>query len=201
MLRQRLRSKGSGLAFAAKALVVLLSLLLIWGGLVVLLLALKVGPDGVQSVTGYRSVYDFFRGLGPGDFDASTRAILAGAGILALLTCGYLALKQLPRPYLARHELNLSREDHGEVVVAPRAIERLAETVAERRSGVAAASGRYGTDDLTVDVTLARPRDIEGSLRGVQAAVREALTDHGLPLVAVNVTVTGYRSKARRELS
>ena len=201
MLRQRLRSRGAGLVLAPKALVVLASLLLIWGGLVVGLLALKVGPDGVQSVTGYRSVYDFFRDLGPADFDSATRAILAGAGVLALLICGYLALKQLPRPYLARHDLDLSRDDRGEVVVAPRAIERLAEAAAGRGSGVAAAAGRYGTDDLAVDVTLARARDVEDSLRGVQAAVREALADHGLPVLAVNVTLTGYRPKARRELN
>lgn len=40
MLRQRLRNRGSSFAFLASAATVLAALLLIWGGLIVLLLAL-----------------------------------------------------------------------------------------------------------------------------------------------------------------
>ncbi|MGI8749749.1 MAG: hypothetical protein ACR2J6_04240 [Thermoleophilaceae bacterium] len=201
MLRQRLRNRRSGLAFAGPAVTVLASLALIWGGVIVLLLALKVGASSVQAITGYRSAYDFLRGLGPDDFDSATRAILAGAGVLAFLAFGYLALKLVPRPYTARHDLDLSRGERGEVTVDPRAIERLAELAAERRAGVSAAAGRYGTDRLAVDVTLGRPRDVGGTLRGVRAAVREALERHGLPVVPVDVTLDGYQPKSRREIN
>jgi hypothetical protein len=201
MLRQRLRNRGSALSFASHVVVVALSLALIWGGATVLLLALKVEPGTVQSLTGYASVYDALRDLGPTDFDSTTRAITAAVGVALMLICGYLAYKMLPRPYLARRDLDLFRDERGEAVVEPRAIERLSEVTAERKAGVAAATGRYGTDELAVDVTLSRTRDLAGSLEGVRTAVRVALEEHGLPVVPVNVTLAGYQRKTRRELT
>jgi hypothetical protein len=201
MLRQRLRNRGSALSLASHVVVVALSLALIWGGATVLLLALKVEPETVQSLTGYASVYDALRDLGPADFDSTTRAITAAVGVALMLICGYLAYKMLPRPYLARRDLDLFRDERGEAVVEPRAIERLSEVTAERKAGVAAATGRYGTDELAVDVTLSRTRDLAGSLEGVRTAVREALEEHGLPVVPVNVTLAGYQRKTRRELT
>jgi hypothetical protein len=200
MLRQRLRNRGSALSLASHVVVIALSLALIWGGATVLLLALKVDPESVQSITGYASVYDALRDLGPADFDSTTRAIMAAAGVALMLVCGYLAYKMLPRPYLARRDLDLFQDERGEAVIEPRAIERLSEVTAERKTGVAAATGRYGTDDLTVDVTLSRTRDLAGSLEGIRTAVRAALEEHGLPVVPVNVTLAGYERKTRREL-
>ncbi len=200
MLRQRIRSRTSPLAFVGRALVVLLALGLIWGGVAFALLALKVDAGTVNDITGYRSVYDFLTGLGPGDFDGTTRLILGLVGLTALLLFGYLAWKEIPRPYLARRDLNLARDERGDVVVEPRAIERLAEASALRQRGVSAASGRYGGDDLSVDVSVRRTNQPAQILHGVHNAVYEALEAHGLPTVPVNVTLAGYKQKTGREL-
>jgi hypothetical protein len=197
---RRLRYQGSAVSFAAPALVVLASLVLIWGGVVVLLLALKVEPATVDSITGYSAVYDALRDLGPANFDATGRAITAGAGVGLFLVCGYLAYRMLPRPYLTGGELSLIGHDQGETRISTRAIERLGETASERRPGISSASGRYGTDELAVKVTVGRSRDLRFALEDVRNAVRHALDEHGLPVVAVNVTVTGYRQQPEREL-
>lgn len=201
MLRQRLRTRSSPLAFAGRALVVVLALALLWGAAVVVLLAVGVDTATVKSISGYRAVFDFFADLGPGDFDATTRAILAGAGVVCLLVFGYLALKDLARPYLARHDLRLSGDQRGKVVVEPRALERLAEGVARSRSDVADALGRYATDELAVGVAARRADQVPETLRGVAEAVRAELERHGLPATPVHVTLTGYEPKTRREIA
>jgi hypothetical protein len=200
MSRQRIRSSTSPLVLVGRALVVLFALFLIWGGVALALLALKVDAGAVNDITGYRSVYDFFAGLGPDDFGGTTRLIVALIGVAALLLFGYLAWKEIPRPYLARRDLNLSCDDRGDIVVEPRAIERLAEASALRQWGVTAASGRYGGDDLSVNVSVRRTNQPAQILHGVHSAVYDALGDHGLPTVPVNVTLTGYKQKAGREL-
>lgn len=200
MPRQRVRARTSPLAFVGRALVALLALTLIWGGVALALLALKVDAGAVNDVTGYRSVYDFFIGLGPGDFDGTTRLVLGLVGLAALLLFGYLAWKEIPRPYLARRDINLSRDERGDVVLEPRAVERLAEASALRQRGVTAASGRYGGDDLSVDVSVRRTNEPAEVLRGVHSAVYDAIEAHGLPTLPVNVTLTGFKQKTGREL-
>lgn len=200
MPRQRVRARTSPLAFVGRALVALLALALIWGGVALALLALKVDAGAVNDVTGYRSVYDFFTGLGPGDFDGTTRLVLGLIGLAALLLFGYLAWKEIPRPYLARRDINLSRDERGDVVLEPRAVERLAEASALRQRGVTAASGRYGGDDLSVDVSVRRTNEPAEVLRGVHSAVYDAIEAHGLPTLPVNVTLTGFKQKTGREL-
>ncbi len=200
MLRQRIRSRTSPLVFVGRALVALLALALIWGGVAFALLALKLDAGTVNDITGYRSVYDFFIGLGADDFRGPTRVVLGLSGLAALLLFGYLASKAIPRPYLARRKLRLSGDERGDVVVEPRAIERLAEASALRQWGVSSASGRYGGDDLSVNVSLRRtnqPRDV---LNGVHSAIYDALEAHGLPTVPVNVTLAGFKQKTGREL-
>lgn len=109
-----------------------------------LLLALKVSPSTVDAISGYRTAFDWLSELTPADVDGgATRAIVAAAGVLAALVFGYLALMHLPRPYLARQDLDLTVDDHGEVTVEPRAIERLAEVAAIGNPSVSAARGRY----------------------------------------------------------
>lgn len=200
MPRQRVRARTSPLAFVGRALVALLALTLIWGGVALALLALKVDAGAVNDVTGYRSVYDFFIGLGPGDFDGTTRLVLGLIGLAALVLFGYLAWKEIPRPYLARRDINLSRDERGDVVLEPRAVERLAEASALRQRGVTAASGRYGGDDLSVDVSVRRTNEPAEVLRGVHSAVYDAIEAHGLPTLPVNVTLTGFKQKTGREL-
>lgn len=211
MLRQRLRSRTSPLALLARALVVLFALALIWAGLVIFLLALGVGDATVDSITGYRAAFDSLAGLESEDVDdATTRAIVAGAGVLAFLVFGYLALRELPRPYLARQDLELSKGHDGQgeerttpgtLTVAPRAIERLAETAAEDQPGVAGASGRYGSDELAVGVAVRRAGEVAATLGGVQTAVHDALSRHGVPDMTVSVILTGYEPKTKRELN
>ena len=200
MPRQRVRARTSPLAFVGRALVALLALTLIWGGVALALLALKVDAGAVNDVTAYRPVYDFFTGLGPGDFDGTTRLVLGLIGLAALVLFGYLAWKEIPRPYLARRDINLSRYERGDVVLEPRAVERLAEASALRQRGVTAASGRYGGDDLSVDVSVRRTNEPAEVLRGVHSAVYDAIEAHGLPTLPVNVTLTGFKQKTGREL-
>jgi hypothetical protein len=179
---------------------IVLALGLIWYGLMLVLLALKVSPSTVNSISGYRTAFNYLSGLTPDDVDGGvTRAIIAGSGIAAFLVFGYLAFKQLPRPYLARRELPLAADEHGEVSVEPRAIERIAEVAASRHSAVTAARGRYSVDDLAVDVSVRRARDLATTLHDAQQRVADALEEHELPAMAVNITLTGY-DRQRREL-
>ena len=140
--RQRIRERPSVLMVVGRIVPLVLALGLIWYGLMLVLLALKVSPSTVNSISGYRTAFNYLSGLTPDDVDGGvTRAIIAGSGIAAFLVFGYLAFKQLPRPYLARRELPLAADEHGEVSVEPRAIERIAEVAAsmtfsrDRRAG------------------------------------------------------------------
>jgi len=61
--------------------------------------AVKVAPNTVDSLSGYRT---FLAGLQADDISAKARAIIAAAGVLGFLVLGYLALRQLPLPRPAR---------------------------------------------------------------------------------------------------
>jgi hypothetical protein len=201
MLRQRLRTRTSPLVFVGRLLVLLFAGALLWYGLMTVLLAFKVAPSTVDQLSGYRTALDWLAGLTPGDVDGPARAIGAVAGILACLVFGYLAYQELPRPYLARQEVELDADDRGDVRVEPLAIERVAEIAARQEPGVSAATSSYERDDLTLNLTVQRARGVADVLRGAQARVRAALAEHGLPSVPVTVTLTGYDRKHRRELS
>jgi hypothetical protein len=200
MLRQRLRLRGSPLRLIGRLLVLLLGGALVWYGLMVVLLAVKVAPGTVDSLSGYRTAYDYLAGLRPEDISATARGIVAAGGALAFLVFGYLALKELPRRYLARHDLALHSDERGEVLVEPRAIERIAEAAASSNAAVTSASGRYGGEDLTVDVSIRSARELADTLRDVQDRVRRALDEHALPSVRVDIIVAGFDRQHRREL-
>lgn len=201
MLRQRLRKRTSPLMFLGRLVTLVFALALVWYGLMTLLLALKVSPSTVDTISGYRTAFDWLSGLSPADVDgATTRAIIAAAGVVAFLVFGYLALKQLPRPYLARRDLELTADERGGVTVEPRAVERLAEVAATAHPAVTDARGRYSSDDLSVDVTVRRARDLADTLHDAQRRVALALEQHELPAMPVNVTLTGYNRRHRREL-
>jgi hypothetical protein len=200
MPRQRLRERTSILVLAGRLVTLLLGLAMIWYGLMTLLLAVKVSPSTVNSLSGYRTAFDWITGLTPADVDGSTtRAIIAGAGVVSFLLFGYLAFKQLPRPYLARRELPLSSEEGGEFRIEPRAVERLAEVAAIQEPAVTEARSRYSVDDLTVDLTVRRARDVAATLREARARVADALAQHELPAMPINVTLVGY-DRHRRDL-
>ena len=201
MPRQRVRERPSVLAVVGRLVPLVLALALIWYGAMLVLLAAKVSPSTVNGLSGYRTAYNYLSGLTPADVDGSgTRAILAGAGVAAFLVFGYLAFKQLPRPYLARRELTLADDARGAVVVEPRAIERMAEVAAKAHPAITNARGRYSVDDLTVDVNVRRARDLAQVLQSAQVRVVEALEQHELPPMPVNITLIGYDRRSGREL-
>ena len=201
MLRQRLRTRTSPLAFIQRLLELALALALIWYGLILAGLALDViGRASADTYSGYRPAYDFAADLLAGQASDSARLIAGIAGLVAFLLLLTVALKQLPRPYLARHDLELEAGDRGTLTVEPRAVERLAEGIALQHPAVVSASGRFGTDDLAVLLEGAR-RDLPDTLRTVQRSVSSGLERHGLPTVPVNVTLTGYDRSSKRELN
>lgn len=201
MLRQRLRERGSPLMFLGRLVTLVFALALVWYGLMTVLLALKVSHSTVDAISGYRTAFDWLSGLTPADVDGdATRAIVAAAGVVAFLLFGYLALKQLPRPYLARRDLDLGADDRGTLTVQPRAVERLAEVAATAHPAVTGARGRYSSDDLSVDLTVRRARDLANTMHDAQRRIAQALDKHELPAMPVNVTLTGYDRRQRREL-
>lgn len=201
MFRQRLRARSSPLAYLGRALLVLACLALVWYGLMLLLLALKFSPETVNTLSGYRDAYDYLAALDEEDATGQVRLIAGLAGLASFFLFAFLAWKEVPRPYLARSELVLADEPRGVVTVEPRAIERVAESAALEQQGVSSATARFGSDDVAIDVEVRRAREVAGALRAVQARVREALRRHGLPAVPVNVTLTGFDRKQRRELA
>ena len=201
MPRQRLRERTSPLVFVGRLVTLVFALALVWYGLMTVLLALKISPSTVNAISGYRTAFDWLSGLTPSDVDgATTRAIIAAAGVVAFVVFGYLALKQIPRPYLARRELELTADERGEVTLEPRAVERLAEVAAATHPAVSDAHGRYSSDDLSVDLTVRRARDLADTLNDAQRRVTQALEQHELPAMPVNVTLTGYDRRHRRDL-
>jgi hypothetical protein len=202
MLRQRLRTRTSPLAFIQRLLELALAVALIWYGLILAGLALDViGRGSADTYSGYRTAYDFVADLLAGQASDSERLIAGIAGLVAFLLLLTVAFKQLPRPYFARHDLELESGDRGTVTVEPRAVERLAEGIALQHPAVASASGRVGTDELAVLLGVRRARDLPDTLRTVQRNVRSGLARHGLPTVPVNVTLTAYDRSSKRELN
>jgi hypothetical protein len=202
MLRQRLRTQTSPLAFIQRLLELALGLALIWYGLILGGLALdEIGRGSADTYSGYRTAYDFVAELLAGRASDSARLIAGGAGLVAFLLLLAVAFQLLPRPYLARHELELEAGDRGTVTVEPRVVEHLAEGLALQHAAVASASGRFGTDDLAVLLEVRRARDLPDTLRTVQRSVSSGLERHGLPTVPVNVTLTGYDRSTKRELN
>ena len=140
MLRQRLHTRTSPLAFIQRLLELALALALIWYGLILAGLALDViGRGSAETYSGYRTVYDFVADLLAGRASDSARLIAAVAGLVAFFLLLTVAFKQLPRPYLARHDLELEAGDRGTVTVEPRAVEHLAEGIALQHPAVASA--------------------------------------------------------------
>ncbi|HZG49497.1 MAG TPA: hypothetical protein VEY90_08255 [Thermoleophilaceae bacterium] len=202
MLRQRLRTRTSPLAFIQRLLEFALALALIWYGLILAGLALDViGRGSADTYSGYRTAYDFAADLLAGRASDSARLIAGIAGMVALVVLLTVALKRLPRPYLARQDLELEAGERGTVTVEPRAVERLAEGIALQHPAVSSASGRFETDDLAVLLEVRRARDLPDTLRSVQHSVRSGLERHGLPPVPVNVTLTSYDNSSKRELN
>jgi hypothetical protein len=201
MTRQRLNLRAPGLGHLVAAVTVVLAVALVWYGLMVVLLAVKVSPHTVNSLSAYRTLYDDAADLKRSDFTTLRRLIAGFAGLIAFLIFIYLAFKAWPRPYLARREITVDQARHGATAVQPRAIERVAELAAFGNPDVTAASGRLGDDELTVGIDSRRAGAIAETLRDVHQRVGAELERHELPSLPVNVTLTGYDRQTRRELS
>jgi hypothetical protein len=201
MTRQRVNLRTPGLGHLVTLLTAVLAIALVWYGLMVVLLAVKVSPHTVNSLSAYRSLYDDAAGLRRSDFTTLRRLVAGSAGLIAFLIFIYLAFKAWPRPYLARGEIIVAQNRHGTTAVEPRAIERVAELAACANPAVSAARGRLGDDELTVGVDSRRAIAIAQTLRDVHGRVEAELERHDLPSLPVNVTLTGYDRQTRRELS
>jgi hypothetical protein len=206
VIRQRIHLRTPALAYLVRLLTVLFGLALVWYGAMVVLLAVKVSPHTVNSISAYRTLYHDIVGLTPADFTTRVRLIAGFGGFLAFLVLVYLALQELPRPYLARGPVTLQERPQGETVARPRvarprALERTAEIAAQSNPNVTAAAGRLGEAELAVNISTSRASLAAETLTDVQARVRAALDRHELPDLPVNVTLTGYDRKTRRELA
>jgi hypothetical protein len=201
VFRQRIRTHVSATALTGNLLLTLIGLGLIWYGLMVVLLALKSSPNFVNDISGYRTAYSYFAGLEPSEITTRVRLIAGLAGLAAFVVFGFLAWKQIPRPYLARSELRLGDDERGTLIVEPRAVERAAEAAAREHPAVSEAAGRYEVDGVAINVHVRRGADLAGTLRDVDRRVREALDRHDLPTLPVNVTLTGFDRQHRRELN
>ncbi|HEV2819438.1 MAG TPA: hypothetical protein VGW11_02925 [Solirubrobacteraceae bacterium] len=203
-MRQRVRTRSLAPAvWIGRLLVIAFAVALVFYGAMIVLLALKVPPQDVNAISGYRMAYDFLAGLTAQDIDSTVRTIAAAAGLVSAIVLGWVAYKALPRPYLARGTMHLSSgedEAHGQTDVAARAIERLAEHAAGEHPAVAGVTSRLEGDAVTVGVTLSRPREVADVLPDVQRRVRAQLERHDLPVLPVNVTLTGLDAGPRREL-
>jgi len=201
VIRQRINLRTPLLAYLVRALMIVLALGLFWYGLMVLLLAVKVAPHTVNSISAYRTLYDDATSLKPADFTTLVRLIAGFAGLLAFLLFLYLALQELPRPYLARGDLKFEAQEPGQTIVKPRAIERVAELAAQGNPDVSSAAGRLGDRELNLSIGARRASTAAETLNDVRARVSADLERHELPSLPVNVTLTGYDRKTRRELS
>jgi len=199
--RQRVNARTPRAALIGRALTLLLGLALVWYGLMVVLLAVKVSPHTVNSLSGYHTLYQDAAGLRRHDFTTVVRLIGAFAGLLVLLGFLYLLLRQVPVPRLTRHPLVLPESGRGQIVVEPRAVERIAETAAGRHARVAGAHGRLTDDELTVNVGVSSATFLAPTLTEVRREVHDALARHGLPAVPVHVIATAYTPRTGRELS
>src|ERR1700733_9490798 len=130
MIRQRINLRVPALSYVVALLTFVLGALLVWYGLMVVLLAVKVSPHTVNSLSAYRTLYDDAVNLKRGDFTTLRRLITGFGGLIACLICLYLAFKAWPRPYLARGEVTLADDERGTTNIEPRAIERVAELAA-----------------------------------------------------------------------
>lgn len=201
MLRQRVHLETSALAsVVARALVVVLGGALVFYGVMLVMLATKVSPSTVDSISGYRAAYDYLAGLDASDISGAGRAIVAAVGLAVGLGAALLLWRAAPRPYLARHPLLLSSEEVGDVVVRPRAMERVVELAALEDPRVVGARARFDDAGVVLNLRTKDAPHLVEILRGARSRARASLERHGLELERVDVTFAGYEGSTRREL-
>lgn len=200
MLRQRVRLDDSRLAVIGRVMMLLFALALIFYGATLALLVAGVSPASLDRVSGFRTAFDSLDRLGPADFDTQARLIVGCAGLVALLVFGFLAWKQVPRPYRARSDVIVAAGERGTDALAPRALERIAELAALEGPHVSSAKGRVDDDEVVLSIEVTRPEATADALEDAQRRVRQALEHHSIPPMPVNVTLTGLARRRGREL-
>jgi hypothetical protein len=201
MTRQRINLQTPALSYVVALLTFVLGAVLLWYGLMVVLLAVKVSPHTVNSLSAYRTLYADVIELKRSDFTTLRRLVAGFAGLIAFLVFVYLAFEAWPRPHFVRGEVRLEDDEHGTTSIEPRAIERVAELAAGGNPDVTTASGRLGDEQLGVGIAARRASSAAETLKDVHQRVRSELERHELPSLPVNVTLTGYDRQTRRELS
>ena len=201
MIRQRVHLRTPALAYLVRLITLVLGLALVVYGVMVIMLALKVASQTVNSISPYRTLDHDITGLRTSDFTTTVRLIAGFGGCLAFLLLCHLAVQELPRPYPARGSVTLQDKPEGETTTGPRALERLAEIAARRNPAVTSASGRLGDDERNLSIATSRATLAAETLTDVRQRVKSALQTHELTDPPVNVTLTGYDRKPKRELS
>lgn len=202
MPRQRLRIGGSSLVNAVgRILVALLGAALVYYGLMVVLLALKVSPAFVNDISGYRTAFDFLAELTAADITSGDRIVTAIVALALAALAAFLIWRGLPRPHLARHAVELEGGGPGRTEVGPRAIERAIEVSVLAHPAVVGARARYDEDGVALMVTARHAATLAGTLREVEERAFESLGKHELALERVDVTLAGYDTPNGRELA
>lgn len=197
MIRQRVRIRRGTLETLVRLLTLVFALVLAYAGVMVALLALKADPDKIDRISGYRTGYHWLTGLTASNFTTGVSFIAGFGGLLVFLVFAFLALQALPRPYFTRSEVGLARDRRGATVVRPRAVERVAEVAAQGNDHVIGVTGRLGDGALNVDLGLDDAPTTAATLGDVRRRIVEALGEHQLPAMPVNVTLTGYEPTRR----
>jgi hypothetical protein len=202
VIRQRISLRRAPWGLLTRLLTIACAIVLMYGGVMVVLLGLKLSPGGIDQISGYRTAYHWLTGLTRADFTTPVSLIAGFGGLLVFLVFAALTLQSLPRPYLTRTEVGLPEPtERGGTIVGPRAVERVAEVAAEGNMHVMGVTGRLGDGELHVDVGLDDAPALTQTLEDVRRRVREQLEAHQLPLMPVNVTLTGYDRPTRRDHS
>jgi hypothetical protein len=201
MIRQRVHLHTPALAVLTRTLTLLLAAILIWYGAMLVLLAAKFSPHAVNSLSAYRTMYDWLAKLKMSDFSTPRRLVAGFGGLFAFLLLVYLALQELPRPYIARHDMCLAREPNGSLTIEPRALERLAEIAASANADVSTPAARLAKGSLTVNIGVRSARRVTETLADVRRRVTAELAHHELPDLTVNVTVTDFEPTTGRNLA
>jgi hypothetical protein len=200
MTRQRVHLRTPGWSAFVQLLTVVFALLLMYGGVLLALLATKtLSPARVEQISDYRLIYHDIVALQPSDFTTAISFIAGFTGLLVFIMFVFLTFEALPRPYLARSEVELPGQKGGETVVRPRAVERVAEYAALADPSVFAANGRLSDDGLHLDVGVRDAQGAAATLADVRRRVTEQLQRHEIPPVPVNVILAGYQRPTRED--
>lgn len=195
IVRRRVRIARGRVTSVGIVVAGLLALGVAWYAGAGVALGLGADPATVDGLTGYRAVVDWL--AAPHVPSPTTRAIVAGAGVLAFLVLGRLALAQLPKPRVPRGALVLEHDVRGTTTVEPRAIERAVESALRDFDSV---SARWEDGHVTAAVTSSRPRQLADALAKAPAEASAALRRHGLPEAEVRVVLRHVRSSTNREV-